>query len=176
MTRKKTSSSKKVSSKKTNSKSQDIIQIILSDHKPLWAMIEIMKSEKASFSKKKATFEKFAPTLLAHAKPEEKTWYVAMKEKEHDMVVEGIEGDVEHSLADQLCNELKNTREENLFMAKVKVLAELVEHHLEEEEEELLPSFRKDSEIEERRELGAKYLSLQSAFQASRQKPLRLVA
>ncbi len=131
MTRTK-SRSKTDQPKRTTGKEQDIIQIILTDHKPLWQMIEIMKNEKASFAKKKATFEKFAPALLAHAKPEEQTWYIAMQEVEHDMAVEGIEGDVEHALADQLCEELKTTSDEDTFMAKVKVLAELVEHHLEE--------------------------------------------
>jgi hemerythrin superfamily protein len=176
MARPKTRSKKNTPSKKTNSANPDIIQIILSDHKPLWQMIEVMKDEKASLAKKKMTFEKFAPALLAHAKPEEQTWYASMKEEEHDMTIEGIEGKVEHGLADQLCEELKNTRDENLFMAKVKVLAELVEHHLEEEEEKLLPAFRKDSEIAERRELGAKYLSLQSQFLDSQPEPLRRVA
>jgi hemerythrin superfamily protein len=167
---------KKSPSKKTRSTlSQDIIQLILNDHKPLWQLIKVMKSESASHEKKKAAFDKFAPALLAHAKPEEQTWYISMK-KEHDMSIEGTEGDVEHGLADQLCNELKRTNDQVLFMAKVKVLAELVEHHLEEEEEELLPEFKKDSTLEERQELGAHYITLQQKFKAGTAKPLRLVA
>lgn len=144
-------------------RSSDIIQIILKDHKPLWALIKTMKSKKLSYSEKKAAFEKFAPLLTSHAKPEEQTWYVQMK-SEDDGVVDGLEGDVEHGLADQLCEELKSSPDRDMFMAKVKVLAELVEHHLEEEEDDLLPEFKKDSTAEERFKLGEKYLEIQDAF------------
>jgi hemerythrin superfamily protein len=154
---------------------KDIIQLILADHRPLWQMIKVMKSESASIEKKRATFEKFVPTLLAHAKPEEQTWYKSM-ENDQDMSVEGLEGEIEHGLANQLCEELKVTCEHDMFMAKVKVLAELVEHHLEEEEEELLPEFKKETSLEDRRELGARYLSLQEQFKNRKSKDLRLVA
>ena len=40
----------------------------------------------------------------------------------------------------------------------MKVLAELVEHHIEEEESDLLPDFKKRSEKEERIALGAEFL------------------
>src|ERR1700761_3637668 len=100
--------------KKPNQKNAtDILQLILKDHKPLKAMIKIMKSESATLAKKKATFEKFAPMLILHAKPEEKTWYVSMK-KSHGQGVEGTEGDVEHGLADQLCHELKSTDDHDM--------------------------------------------------------------
>jgi len=161
--------------RRTHSSSKDLIQIILSDHKPLKQLIQVMKSEDATMAKKKKAFEEFAPTLLAHAKPEERTLYVSMK-KDHDMSVEGTEGDVEHGLADQLCQELKKTKDHDLFMAKVKVLAEMVEHHIEEEEDKLLPEFRKCSSVEERRTLGEQYLSAQKNFESSEIHRLRLVA
>jgi len=144
---------------------EDIIQLILNDHLPLKALIEVMKDDEAEYPEKLAAFEEFAPTLVAHAKPEEKTWYVDMK-KDDEMVVEGLEGDVEHGLADQLCEELKRTDDEDMFMAKVKVLAELVEHHIEEEEEEMLPEYKKNSTLEERIELGMLYLQFQSEINA----------
>ena len=39
--------------------------------------------------------------------------------------------------------------------ARIKVLAELVEHHIKEEEEDILPDFKKNSEKAERLELGS---------------------
>jgi len=157
----------KTSSKKgsTQSSPEDIIQLILQDHKPLKQLIKIMKSEDADYSEKHAAFLTFAPTLLAHAKPEEQTWYMKMK-SDGDMVQDGLEGDIEHGLADQLCEELKRTSDKDMFEAKVKVLAELVEHHIKEEEEDMLPEFKKESSIEERVELGLAYLAFQSEFQA----------
>ena len=141
----------------------DIIDAIKEDHKPLKELLKIMKGEKETFAQKKAAFEKFGPTLVAHAKPEEKTWYTDMKSTS-DLKIEGLEGDIEHQIADQLCDELKRTTSRDVFMAKVKVLAELVEHHIKEEENEMLPDFKKNSTSDERYELGAKYLKLRAAY------------
>lgn len=142
----------------------DIIDLIMNDHKPLKELIETLKDEEAEYEEKKAAFDQFGPLLKAHAYPEEQTWYVAMKEDD-DMIVEGLEGDVEHGLADQLCEELKREEDEDMFMAKVKVLAELVEHHIEEEEEDMLPDYRENSTAEERMELAAQYLQFQEEIE-----------
>lgn len=148
---------------KMTSSHADIVQVILNDHKPLKALIKIMKGEKPTFAQKKAAFAKFAPTLIAHAKPEEQTWYKEVK-SERGHRAEGLEGDVEHGLADQLSDELKHTSDHDMFMAKVKVLAELVEHHIQEEEGELLPKFKKRSTLEERISLGEQYLAIQQKY------------
>jgi hemerythrin superfamily protein len=166
----KKSSAKKISVRgksngNSNEESTDIVQLILQHHKPLKALIKIMKDEEAEYSEKKEAFNEFAPTLLAHAKPEEKSLYMNLKQEE-EMKIEGLEGDVEHALADQLCEELKVTRNEDMFMAKVKVLAEMVEHHIKEEENHMLPDFKKNSTSEEREKLGAKYLKLRVQFGA----------
>ena len=157
----------KRTSKKENSKvhieAGDIVDLILRDHKPIKALIKIMKSEDASLAQKKAAFAKFGPILKAHAKPEEKTWYKNMKFVDH-MKVEGLEGDIEHGLADQLCKELKRTGDKDMFKAKVKVLAEMVEHHIEEEEEDMLPSFKRKSSKQERAELGETYEKLRQEY------------
>ena len=152
-------------SNKAEEMSTDIIELILHDHKPLKELIETLKDDEVEFDEKKSAFEEFAPLLKAHADPEEKTWYVSMKEDD-EMIVEGLEGDVEHGLADQLCEELKREEDEDMFMAKVKVLAELVEHHIEEEEDEMLPDYKKNSTKEERMELGARYLEFQEEMEA----------
>jgi hemerythrin superfamily protein len=156
------SSAKKAPVKKTAgaSKGKDIVELILADHKPLKKLIKIMKdSDKHDMDERQNAFEEFAPLLVTHAKPEEQVLYVAMKQDD-DMIEEGYEGDVEHGLADQLIEEIKRTDDEDLWSARVKVLAELVEHHIEEEEEDMLPDFRKHSEPEDRVSMGQKYLQL----------------
>lgn len=148
------------------SKSQDIVQLILADHKPLKKLIAIMKDLDKSSSQRLVAFEEFAPLLLTHVKPEEETLYIYMKDVD-DLREDGFEGDVEHMFADQMVEEIKRTDEgEDLWSARVKVLAELVEHHIEEEEEELLPNFKKYSEIEDRLQLGREFLQLKAKYQA----------
>ncbi len=154
---------------KTNGRSktaqEDIVTLILEDHKPLKKLIEVLKDSEQSLSKRRKAFDQFAPLLISHAKPEEESLYVYMKQ-DKELREGGLEGDVEHGLADQLIEEAKGTKDEDLWSARVKVLAELVEHHIEEEEEELLPDFRKNSEPDERVALGQTYLQLKADFEA----------
>ena len=147
-------------------KQTDIIEAILEDHKPLKQLIKVMKDSDNEIAERKAAFEEFAPMLIAHAKPEEETLYVFMKGVE-DLREEGFEGDVEHQLADQLLEECKRTTDEELLGARIKVLAELVEHHIEEEEEELLPDFKKNSEEVDRMTLGNKFFELKASYLAA---------
>ncbi|MES2854447.1 MAG: hemerythrin domain-containing protein [Bdellovibrionota bacterium] len=138
-----------------------IDELILEDHKPLKQLIKILKDSEKDLNERKAAYEEFAVLLVSHAKPEEESLYVYMKQNE-ELREEAYEGDVEHGLADQLVEEIKRTTEDDLWSARVKVLAELVEHHIEEEEEELLPDFKKNSELEERIRLGNEFLALKT--------------
>ncbi len=144
--------------------SRDVIELILNDHKPLKKLIEVLKDTDNDISERRAAFEEFCPLLLTHAKPEEQVVYVFMK-NEDELRSEGFEGDVEHGLADQMIEEAKRTDDEDIWSAKVKVLAELVEHHIEEEEDELLPDFKKFTEKDERVQMGAKFMRLKSELQ-----------
>jgi hemerythrin superfamily protein len=140
--------------------SGDIIDLILEDHKALKKLIKVLKDSEADIGEKYAAFGEFAPLLTLHSKPEEQTLYVDMKEDE-ELRTEGYEGDVEHALAEQLMLDAQGTTDnEDLWKAKVKVLAELVEHHIEEEEEEMLPEYRKSSEPQKRLELGERFLQI----------------
>lgn len=143
----------------------DIIEVLLEDHKPLKNLIKTMKDSDIPFKERKAIFDEFAMTLIAHAKPEEEVLYAVMKEKE-SLREEAFEGDVEHGIADQLVEEIKRTTDEDVCGARIKVLAELVEHHIEEEEEELLPLFKKKSTTQERATLGNEFLRLKVNYLA----------
>lgn len=158
---------KKVANKSASkSDSGDLITMIMADHKPLKDLIKILKnSDDYEIEERQEAFEEFAPLLVAHAKPEEQTMYVFMKADE-ELREGGFEGDVEHQLADQMVEEAKRTDDEDLWSARVKVLAELVEHHIKEEESEMLPDFRKNSELEQRVQLGEQYMQLKTEIEA----------
>ena len=140
---------------------KDIVELILVDHKPLKELIKILKKPEGDDVKRFEAFETFAPLLLAHAEPEEMSLYEYMK-KDKQMLVDALEGDTEHSLASQLIDEIRATEDKNLWSAKVKVLAEMVEHHIKEEEGTMLPDFRKTTTLEERVALGDEYTQLKS--------------
>lgn len=154
-------------SKKKSSKAitqgGDIVELILRDHRKLKELYRTMKSDDSTLTQRRGAFKKFAPLLVAHAKAEEQTWYKNMQTEE-DMNQEAIEGITEHVIADRLCKEVKRTQAKDAFTAKAKVLAEIIEHHITEEEEDMLPAYKHNSSIEQRAKLGEKYERLHEQY------------
>lgn len=161
---------KHIEAKKTEAiEKTDICDLIREEHKPLKALIKILKDVDKGLETRRAAYAEFAPMLVAHAKPEEETLYVYVKHDD-DLKNEAYEGEEEHALADQKIAEIDNTDNDDVWSAKVNVLAELVEHHIKEEEEELLPAFKKSTADVERTNLGDLYLKLKKRFVAERSK------
>lgn len=91
---------------------------------------------------KQRVFNEIADALAMHASIEEKHFYPAVKAKRtEDILLEALEEhlSVKRIIADLL--ELEPSDE--TFDAKVKVLKEQVEHHVEEEESDLFPKVKK---------------------------------
>jgi len=80
-------------------------------------MIETLKDSDIDRSEKEGQYEKFVPLLLAHAKAEEKTLYVAMKKLKR-LRLEGLEGDTEHRITEQLVHEINATPDDDQGMRK----------------------------------------------------------
>lgn len=119
----------------------NILSTILEDHKPLKDLIGVMKDLEKPFEERERAFMDFAPLLLTHAKAEEDSLYAYLKTVD-ELKTEGFEGQTEHSIADQLCEEIKRTEDREALSARIKVLAELVEHHIEEEEKVMFAEIR----------------------------------
>ena len=114
----------------------------------------VMDMLKEDHEKVKGLFEDFESTegeeqadiaattimeLEVHADLEEKLIYPDIREHidEDEMMNEAVE---EHHLVHVLIKELKKLKpKDEVFQAKFKVLGELVKHHIEEEEREMLP-------------------------------------
>lgn len=139
-------------------KHHDIIQMILDDHKPLKRCIEVLRNSEMNLSSRRAAFNEFAPLLLMHAKAEEVVLY-AFEKTEVDMREDAFEGVVEHALAENLIEDVKQSVDKDVWSAKVKVLAELVEHHIKEEETELFPELKKEASMDNLVRLGDEYLA-----------------
>lgn len=137
----------------------DVLQMIMDDHKPLKRLIAVLKNQDLSLSARRSAFNEFAPLLTIHAKAEESTLYVHMKKQDGSMRTDGLEGEVEHFLADLMVEETKKTVDKDVWTAKAKVLAELVEHHIAEEEVEMFPEIKKKVEMLDLVRLGEEYLA-----------------
>ena len=148
----------------------DIIELILHDHLPLKKLVKVLHDLSIKNSEKKASFEKFATLLLAHAKPEEQSLYSRLQEaKKADLRIEGFEGLTEHGIAENLIEEIRQTENKNEWTGKVKVLAEIVDHHLREEEGEMFKLVKKEFNLETRLEIGADYLFFKDEYEKNKQ-------
>lgn len=82
-----------------------------------------------------------ANDLCAHMKIEQEIFYPTVRSIDPDLVMESYE---EHAMAEiGLKRLLATDPEDPTFHAKVTTLKELIEHHVEEEEEELFPKVEK---------------------------------
>lgn len=101
--------------------------------------------------------EQIANELKLHTKIEEEVFYPAVRRemgtsKAEEMVDEAFE---EHHVVDLVLAELpKVDPEDERFEAKMTVLSELVEHHVQEEEEEMFPMAEKKLGRDRLNELG----------------------
>ncbi len=88
-----------------------------------------------------AVLEELANSLAAHMAIEQDIFYPAIKQVDSDLVNESFE---EHSIAEVALKRLLATeQDDDSFDARVTALKELIEHHVEEEEEELFPAVEK---------------------------------
>lgn len=94
-----------------------------------------------AYQKKKSIAEEICTEISLHSRLEEELFYPAMKahtDKDgKDLVAEAVE---EHHVVATLIDELQALKpQDERFDAKLSVLMENVEHHIEEEEAELFP-------------------------------------
>jgi hemerythrin superfamily protein len=110
----------------------DAIAMLKADHRKVEEIFAAF--EKAtSKSRKQVLAEQACLELKVHTVLEEEIFYPACKgEIEEDLLKEAY---VEHDGAKQLINEIEaGGPEDDFYDAKVKVLSEMIEHHVEEEE------------------------------------------
>ena len=116
-------------------KSQDAIALLKADHRAVEELFE--KFEKASdYERKRKLAEEICLELSVHAQIEEEIFYPACEGKvDEDLLKESY---VEHDGAKVLIAEIsKGSPDDDFYDAKVKVLQEEIEHHVQEEEKRL---------------------------------------
>lgn len=116
---------------------QDVFTQLVSEH---GEMRQLMSELQESYSSRK--FEHLTGELDAHMEAEEGVLYRAIQDSP-DLRAIVLEGYEEHHASRLILRELqRNGGGSERWMAKFKVLQELVEHHLEEEEQEMFPKAR----------------------------------
>ncbi|WP_176599413.1 MULTISPECIES: hemerythrin domain-containing protein [Sphingobium] len=119
----------------------DAISLLKADHKEVktyFKQYEGLKDE----TEKQALADKICRALTIHAQIEEEIYYPAARVAiDDDDLLD--EAEVEHASAKQLIAEIQAMKAaDRLFDAKVTVLGEYIDHHVEEEEKEMFPESR----------------------------------
>ena len=124
----------------------DALSLLTADHNRVRGLFT--RFQTAEEEKDTATMMELAAKIIVelevHTTIEEEIFYPEIKganEEIKDVVDEGVE---EHHVADTLIGEIKGlSPEDDAWAAKMKVLIESVEHHAQEEEQEMFPEVRK---------------------------------
>ena len=132
---------------------QDPIEMLEQQHREVESLFETFEEAKDGAAKR-AAFQQIADALAIHAAIEEHHLYPAVKDKQtEDLLREAVE---EHLSTKRIIADLLSmpVTDKN-FEAKVKVLKEQIEHHVEEEEGELFPQVREIFEEDSLMAIGA---------------------
>lgn len=141
----------------------NVIDLILLDHKYLKECIQVLKDPKADKEDKLSYAKTFLDALRKHSDAEERAVYdtfIHLKE----VHLHVLEGQAEHALADIKAKELAAAMTRSFSLTEnlevgLKVLAELVEHHIEEEERDLLPKIKKRLDRSILNEVGYQFMN-----------------
>jgi hemerythrin superfamily protein len=136
------------------------IDLLKKQHREVEELFEQFESagEKATKTKERLCRE-ISDHLAVHAEIEEKLFYPeAKQENTEELLRESVE---EHLAMKRILADLveKGTDDEQ-FEARMTVLKEQVEHHVEEEEKDLFPKVRKSCSTEELEDLGTRMETL----------------
>lgn len=142
----------------------NIIDILLIDHAYLKECIAVLTNDYANKNEKIFYARTFLDTLKKHSVSEEKTVYESLSEMD-ELRMFILEGEAEHGMAkfkyDTLIPRLAKMKVlDDVTEAEIKVLAELIEHHIDEEEAELFPKMRYNLDQAILNEIGFQYMIL----------------
>ena len=113
--------------------SMDAIELLKNDHRTVEGLFEKFEKTTGKASKEKIA-KQVCLELMVHAQIEEEIFYPSVKDAVEDDIYN--EAHVEHDGAKVLIAEiLDSSADDEFYDAKVKVLSEMIKHHVKEEEQ-----------------------------------------
>lgn len=137
-------------------------ELLMKQHRLVEDLFE--QFEEAEGAERNGIFEKLAANLVAHDAIEREIFYPACDEalgKEDDVLGESL---VEHGVVEFCLFRADKNQDSDDFEKYVDVLKEMVEHHVKEEEKELIPKVKRAIDADELETLGER---MESRFQAA---------
>ena len=147
----------------------DILDKLHAEHQGVKELVgKLVKSESAT--ERKALTRKIKAALVPHSRAEEAVVYdavIALKKEKPKQ--DGAEGYFEHELADRMLGKLgkmQNAKSPD-FAAAAKVLKELLEHHIDEEERSIWADVRANFSKDDRIAMNRKFEAAKKKVQVA---------
>ena len=128
-----------------NTKKNSVVPVLVREHDQMKALIlRLEKSRPTSVQFRMRGLETFSQLLVTHAEVEERLIYSTLDHYDPKLAASLQEGVEEHHLTDQILEEMRALSPlDPRWAAKAEVLRESLEHHLDEEEEDLFSVLKK---------------------------------
>jgi hypothetical protein len=139
----------------------DLLDTLKSEHDEVKGLLADLEDADTS-AQRRALVQQIKAALVPHTKAEQKVLYdaiIALRDK--DAQIDGHEGYLEHELADKALQRLGSIANATSpeHKAAAKVLKELVEHHIKEEERNVWGDARKHFSDKDRARMNKTYLA-----------------
>ncbi len=134
---------------------QNVIDILKQEHEMVLSQLSELSSKGTSNREQK--YNSLKENLMPHMIGEEQAVYPKLMESGmQEMALEAIE---EHNAVKTLLGQLDSasTSKEDVWVAKLKVIQENVEHHISEEEEKIFPQMQQKMSSNDLSSLGSQY-------------------
>lgn len=148
---------RKSSPRKTAARRPDLFAVIKKDHRTVETLFKKIEGAESGMECE-SLYEELRSELTAHADAEEAVIYPRLKEKEptREIAFESLE---EHAVVVHLLEKLDSSEiDEEKWMATLTVLKEVVNHHVEEEENEMFRKMRRAFKKHELEEMRVEFL------------------
>jgi hemerythrin superfamily protein len=152
---------KSLSPKPESAADADLLDTLKKEHDEVKSLLSDLQDAETS-AQRKSLVQKIKAALVPHTKAEEKVLYdavIAVRDKE--VQIDGHEGYIEHELASKTLQKLaaiaNATSPEH--KAAGKVLKELVEHHIREEESNVWDDAKDNFSEDKRKQMNVAYLT-----------------
>ena len=147
-----------------DSESQDLLDTLKTEHEEVKGLLDDLQAATGS-ARRRSLVRQIKAALIPHTKAEEKVLYAALiRLRDKDAQTDGHEGNVEHDLAAKTLQALSRIANATspAHKATAKVLKELVEHHIREEERNAWSDARKHFSDDARIAMNRRYLAAKS--------------
>ena len=147
----------------------DILDTLKKDHDEVAEMLsQLVKSDRGA--ERKAILKQIKSALVPHLRAEEKIVYngiYALKDKNAKQ--DSAEGYMEHQLAEKMLATLEQIQNAMTpeFSAGSKVLKEMIEHHVEEEETNVWKDVREHFSSDDRMGMNRRFVAMKQKAKAS---------